>query len=98
MSLLPLRTANNISILRAQFDINDEEIIEAIFNIEKTGTTLNTHHFEALLNCIPSEEEAASLRAHKGPITDLVPIDQFVLTLISVPRLAEKLRAFIFLG
>eukprot|EP01125_Pyxidicula_operculata_P023293 TRINITY_DN99_c2_g5_i1.p1 TRINITY_DN99_c2_g5~~TRINITY_DN99_c2_g5_i1.p1 ORF type:complete len:1185 (-),score=353.67 TRINITY_DN99_c2_g5_i1:433-3936(-) len=96
ISFLPLRLANNISILRSQFKISDEEILKQLFDIDSGSETLQTHHFEAILGCIPDDlEQVSSLIEYNGPLDDLDKPDRFLLTLLSVRNVKDKIKCLI---
>eukprot|EP01126_Amoeba_proteus_P062739 TRINITY_DN8577_c0_g2_i22.p1 TRINITY_DN8577_c0_g2~~TRINITY_DN8577_c0_g2_i22.p1 ORF type:complete len:1138 (-),score=251.32 TRINITY_DN8577_c0_g2_i22:249-3161(-) len=97
ISLLPLPVANAISIWRAQFPhVDDQAIIQDIFDIENSAGTIFTYHFEALLSAIPKEADLVQLRKYKGSLENLQRPDQFLITLLQVPRLSQKLSNLIF--
>jgi hypothetical protein len=52
-----MRISNNISILRKQFKVTDYELIRNAFDIERSAGSMDTHHYEALLGCVPTEQQ-----------------------------------------
>eukprot|EP01126_Amoeba_proteus_P062676 TRINITY_DN8567_c0_g1_i7.p1 TRINITY_DN8567_c0_g1~~TRINITY_DN8567_c0_g1_i7.p1 ORF type:complete len:1089 (-),score=258.35 TRINITY_DN8567_c0_g1_i7:321-3587(-) len=97
ISLLPLPVANSISVWRAQFPhMDDEAIIQDIFDIENSAGTIFTYHFEALLSAIPKDADLVQLKKYRGNITNLEKPDQFLMNLLKVPRLTQKLSNLIF--
>lgn len=55
VQLLPQAKSNQISILRKQFKVTDYELIRQIFDVEKSAGIMQTNHFEALLQCVPTD-------------------------------------------
>jgi len=96
-SFLPVGAANTVMILREQFKTftSPDELVKHLFSSE--GLTSNeTYHFEALLTCIPTDSELDEILAYKDSPTDLDIADQFVLALVRVPDIRQKLRSLIF--
>ena len=45
----------------------------------------------------PKEDEVKALQAYTGPVNELTPPEQFLLTLSKVPRLLDKINLLILI-
>jgi len=96
VQLLPMRISNNISILRKQFKVTDYELIRNAFDISKSSGAFDTHHYEALLGCVPTEKQMEPLLKFRGAFDELDAPEQFALQLWEVPNVKEKLKSLVF--
>jgi hypothetical protein len=81
------------SMLRLKhFKMSSEEIKTAILEMDETK--LNLESVESLKMLAPTQEEAAVILAYSGDVERLGPVEKFLLTLMSIPSLPTRLKAF----
>jgi len=75
----------------------EEAIINRLFDINNTTSEkFNSIQYESLLACIPPDEQLAPLLSYDGPIQELDKAEKFVLGLVKIPNIKEKLLTLIF--
>ena len=90
-----LTRANNISIMLKLFE--DFEGPSGIRQAILEGSQkLTERHLEQLLQMIPKPQELESIKNFPSKPSDLLPPEQFLFTMATVPRLQRKLVSLLF--
>ncbi|KAL6046271.1 WH2 domain-containing protein [Balamuthia mandrillaris] len=98
--LLPLQRVNNIAILLSQFKTTQDKIQEAIWQMDEDMLCID--RVKALKYIAPKEEEIELLMGYAHPQQDstdddkLGPAERFLLKLMEIPRLNERLDTFLW--
>eukprot|EP00890_Picochlorum_soloecismus_P003774 jgi/Picsp_1/4398/NSC_01904-R1_gtpase effector dia diaphanous len=90
-----LTRANNISIMLKLFDNfgGSSGIKRAIL---EGSQKLTERHLEQLLQMVPKPQELEMIKKFPSKPSDLLPPEQFLFTMATVPRLQRKIGALLF--
>lgn len=96
MELLNLQRVNNIGILLSQFKVPLEEVIGAIWRMDESALSLE--NLKALRYIAPKDDEIKILRTVVGKLdmSLLTKAERFLLMLVEVPRLSQRLESFLW--
>ena len=64
---------------------------------EYTPSLTNMQQLENILTCLPTEEERRGLLQYNGSWEGLSPCERFMLSVLHIPHLQERLHAVMFL-
>lgn len=91
VTLLDPKRANNCAIMLSRFkDINYKQLCDAIMRIDEK--ILTPDNATALLDYIPTKEEAKLLTEYEGPKEKLTSAEKYFLELLKIPFFEERLR------
>eukprot|EP01088_Endostelium_zonatum_P003296 TRINITY_DN14505_c0_g1_i1.p1 TRINITY_DN14505_c0_g1~~TRINITY_DN14505_c0_g1_i1.p1 ORF type:complete len:1444 (-),score=545.59 TRINITY_DN14505_c0_g1_i1:103-4434(-) len=94
-SILDLQRANNIGILLAKFtQYSHADIRSAILNCDERILSLD--NCRSLVKVVPNKDELEAFAAFKGDKSKLGAAEKFVMVIMDIPRLKERLESFIY--
>ena len=94
-TILDLQRANNIGVLLAKFNAYSyADIKAAILQCDEKILTLD--NCRSLVKVVPTKEERDDFAKFKGDKNRLGAAEKFMLAIIDVPRLKERLESFIY--
>lgn len=100
VEILPIQTANYISIIRTHFGtMSDSDVINRILDVGDDNTSTKGFSAEELLalkKCVPSDEMVETLTKYDGDPQELREAEKFALNLLSIENVAEKLQSLYF--
>ncbi|ESO06680.1 hypothetical protein HELRODRAFT_155739 [Helobdella robusta] len=99
LSLLESNRLRNVAITRRKIEIRDDEIVKAINTIDLQKLTLE--RVEILIRVMPNEQETKLFKEYekdKKPLDMLSDEDRFMIYLMKVERLPQKLMIMSFIG
>jgi hypothetical protein len=95
VGILDAKRANNCGIMLSRFkDINYKQLCDAIMRIDEK--ILTPDNATALLDYIPTKEEAKALTEYQGPKEKLTSAEKYFLELLKIPFIEERLRCIHF--
>ena len=94
VSLLDLSRANNMSIMLARMRLSYSEIKRAILELD--DQTLSIDNLKSLKQYVPAFEEIQLVRNYDGDISKLGNAEKYVLEVMDIPRLNQRLESMIF--
>jgi len=92
ITVLDGKRNQNLSILIARFKITYEEVRKAIIDLDDEFLVPDT--VNALKQAAPTPEEIELLKEFSGDKDSLAKPDRFLMTIMDVPRLANRLGCF----
>ena len=96
VSLIDPKRSLNISIQLAGIRMPFRQIKEALLKMD--DTTLGVDQLNILALAVPTTEEMTLLRNYKGDRAELATVEQYFLQVMPIPRLTQRINAFIFKG
>ncbi|KAK2180878.1 hypothetical protein NP493_421g02041 [Ridgeia piscesae] len=99
VSLLDPNRIRNVAITRRKIDFTNEQLIRAINSLDLK--TLSLEKVEILQRVIPNDQEIKLYRDYerdKKPIDILSDEDKFMISLLKVERLSQKLHIMSYIG
>ncbi|KAJ5075930.1 protein diaphanous [Anaeramoeba ignava] len=94
IQLIDGKKSTNIALVLPSFKMSNEEIKIAIFEVDENKLT--EHNISTLQSSIPTDEEMESLKNFEGDKNDLFESEQFLLEIIQVPRLKQRIESMFF--
>jgi len=98
-TLLETNRMRNVAITRRKIEVSNDEIVRAINVLDLN--TLSLDRVEILLRVSPNDQETKAFREYerdKKPIDVLSDEDKFMLNLMKIERLNQKLLIMSFIG
>ncbi|KAI0214437.1 Formin-like protein [Lamellibrachia satsuma] len=99
VSLLDPNRLRNVAITRRKIDFSNEQLIRSINSLDLK--TLSLERVEILLRIIPNDQEMKLYRDYerdKKPVDVLSEEDKFMISLMKVERLSQKLHIMSYIG
>eukprot|EP01023_Acetabularia_acetabulum_P015347 TRINITY_DN1742_c0_g1_i5.p1 TRINITY_DN1742_c0_g1~~TRINITY_DN1742_c0_g1_i5.p1 ORF type:complete len:638 (+),score=97.84 TRINITY_DN1742_c0_g1_i5:146-2059(+) len=95
---LALKRAQTIEIVLKSFKMSQAQICEGVCRLtSEQGSILSDSQIQELLKCMPNEDEEKSLQAIVRKSLS-GPAERFLLLLMSVPYVQERLKFGLFVG
>lgn len=98
-SLMDPNRHRNAAIVRKKIDMSDQKIVAAITNFDLRAFGLDA--VDLLQHIIPNEQETKAFNSYIAdgkPVAELSEIDQFMMKLVQVERLAQKLSIMSYIA
>lgn len=92
--IIDLKRSHNISIQLSGIKLPFEAIKSALLNMDEH--VLSVEHLEMLSQAVPTSAEVEKLIAFPGEIGTLGLVERYFLEIIPIPRLEQRMKAFIF--
>lgn len=105
-SVLPLHRVNTVGVLLARLRLSPPQARQALLwavgerDPDHGGLParpLAEDDIASLLQCLPTPGERQRLAAFTGPASALTPAEQFMLSVMDIPALQERLHSAIFM-
>lgn len=93
-NMLDLKRSNNICIMLSQFKMSPIAIKNAILAMDEQ--ILTTERLTQMIKNAPTAEEQEVLEAYKGDIGVLGKAEQFLIQILKVPRVTDRLKLLLF--
>ncbi|KAI9298202.1 FH2-domain-containing protein [Neoconidiobolus thromboides FSU 785] len=94
ITLLDFNRANNIAIALARMKMPFPAIRLAILEIN--DTRLSIDNLRSLENIAPTQDEIKIVKSYNGTIETLGTAEKYMLQILDIPRLSERLNCMIF--
>eukprot|EP01127_Copromyxa_protea_P019166 TRINITY_DN6150_c0_g1_i1.p1 TRINITY_DN6150_c0_g1~~TRINITY_DN6150_c0_g1_i1.p1 ORF type:complete len:1174 (-),score=216.91 TRINITY_DN6150_c0_g1_i1:67-3513(-) len=92
--LLPPKRTNHIQIVTRGLKLSPEQVYDAISNLKFSHFPLST--LEGIKSIMPTKEEIQIFKNYDGDTSVLGSAEKFMLQLINIPEIEEKMTAIVF--
>ncbi|XP_024915519.1 formin-like protein 13 [Cynoglossus semilaevis] len=89
--LLDKKIAHNFNIFLKSFPVLPGELKDKLFILNKDDGGLSDEHIMSLKRYVPTIEDVDMYKSHKGPVTDLHIVDQYMMEMCNIPYLDAQL-------
>eukprot|EP01096_Ripella_sp_DP13-Kostka_P013863 TRINITY_DN6107_c0_g1_i1.p1 TRINITY_DN6107_c0_g1~~TRINITY_DN6107_c0_g1_i1.p1 ORF type:complete len:508 (+),score=280.38 TRINITY_DN6107_c0_g1_i1:1-1524(+) len=93
-NMLDLKRSNNICIMLSHLKMSPAAVRNAILSMDEQVLTIE--RLNQLIKNAPTSEEQELLEAYKGDISELGKAEQFLIQILKVPRVTERLKLLLF--
>uniref|UniRef100_A0A3Q2E124 Formin-like protein 13 n=1 Tax=Cyprinodon variegatus TaxID=28743 RepID=A0A3Q2E124_CYPVA len=97
--LLNQKIAHNFNIFLKSFPVQPEELKDKLFIINEEEGGLSDEHITSLRRYVPTQDDVEMYKSHKGPVSELHIVDQYMMELINQKiRMCQQLyncRSFV---
>ena len=90
VTLIKMKRANNIAITLSRFKMTNEQLRAIILGVQLDK--LDADGWEALIRCVPEDEELEVLGCYEGDLAVLGRTEQFFLSIADIPRVVLRLE------
>ncbi|EGC31207.1 hypothetical protein DICPUDRAFT_156963 [Dictyostelium purpureum] len=88
------KKANNCAIMLQHFKLSNTELKKMQINMDEKVLPLESANY--LLQFVPSKEDIEAIKEYGGDPSSLGPAEQYMLTVMDIPKLEIRLRSHIF--
>uniref|UniRef100_A0A8C7ZJJ7 Uncharacterized protein n=1 Tax=Oryzias sinensis TaxID=183150 RepID=A0A8C7ZJJ7_9TELE len=85
------KIAHNFNIFLKSFPVQPWELKDKLFIIDEKDGGLSDEHIASLRRYVPTMDDVEMYKSHKGPVTELHIVDQYMMEMCNVPYLSAQL-------
>ncbi|KAJ0064811.1 hypothetical protein NL108_015587, partial [Boleophthalmus pectinirostris] len=89
--MLNHKIAHNFNIFLKSFPVGPGELKDRLFIVKKEDGGLSDEHITALRRYVPTIDDVEMYRSHKGPVSELHVVDQYMMEMCNIPYLSVQL-------
>ncbi|XP_069566985.1 uncharacterized protein [Brachyistius frenatus] len=89
--LLNQKIAHNFNIFLKSFPVLPGELKDKLFIVNEEDGGLSDEHITSLRRYVPTVDDVEMYKSHKGPVTELHIVDQYMLEMCNIPCLSTQL-------
>lgn len=89
--MLNQKIAHNFSIFLKSFPVQPGELKDKLFIINEEDGGLSDEHITSLRRYVPTMDDVEMYKSHKGPVTELHVVDQYMMEMCNIPCLSTQL-------
>lgn len=89
--MLNQKIAHNFNIFLKSFPVQPGELKDKLFVINEEDGGLSDEHITSLRRYIPTLDDVEMYKSHKGPVTELHVVDQYMMEMCNIPYLSTQL-------
>ncbi|XP_033485506.1 uncharacterized protein LOC117258589 [Epinephelus lanceolatus] len=89
--MLNQKIAHNFNIFLKSFPVQPGELKDKLFIINEEDGGLSDEHITSLRRYVPTLEDVEKYKSHKGPVTELHIVDQYMMEMCNIPCLSTQL-------
>lgn len=89
--MLNEKIAHNFNIFLKSFPVQPGELKDKLFVINEEDGGLSDEHITSLRRYVPTMEDVEMYKSHKGPVTELHIVDQYMMEMCNIPYLSTQL-------
>lgn len=89
--MLNQKIAHNFNIFLKSFPVQPGELKDKLFIINEEDGGLSDEHITSLRRYVPTMDDVEMYKSHKGPVTELHIVDQYMMEMCSIPYLSTQL-------
>ncbi|KAM9351041.1 uncharacterized protein ABDE67_008339 [Symphorus nematophorus] len=89
--MLNEKIAHNFNIFLKSFPVQPGELKDKLFIINEEDGGLSDEHITSLRRYVPTLEDVEMYKSHKGPVTELHIVDQYMMEMCNIPYLSTQL-------
>lgn len=89
--MLNQKVAHNFGIFLKSFPVSPEELKHRLFIVNEDDGGLSDEHITSLRRYVPTIDDVEMYKSHKGPVTELHIVDQYMMEMCNIPFLSSQL-------
>ncbi|XP_042348462.1 formin-like protein 13 [Plectropomus leopardus] len=89
--MLNQKIAHNFNIFLKSFPVQPGELKDKLFIINEEDGGLSDEHITSLRRYVPTMDDVEMYKSHKGPVTELHIVDQYMMEMCNIPCLSIQL-------
>uniref|UniRef100_A0AAV2LZ94 Uncharacterized protein n=1 Tax=Knipowitschia caucasica TaxID=637954 RepID=A0AAV2LZ94_KNICA len=89
--MLNQKVAHNFSIFLKSFPVSPGELKDRLFIVKEVDGGLSDEHITALRRYVPTIDDVEMYKSHKGPVSELHVVDQYMMEMCNIPYLSVQL-------
>ncbi|KAM4736743.1 uncharacterized protein FYW61_004408 [Anableps anableps] len=95
--MLNQKIAHNFNIFLKSFPVQPGELKDKLFIINEEDGGLSDEHITSLRRYIPTLDDVEMYKSHKGPVSELHIVDQYMMEMCNIPYLSTQLDLLLML-
>ncbi|KAK1898908.1 Formin-H [Dissostichus eleginoides] len=95
--MLNQKIAHNFNIFLKSFPVLPGELKDKLFVINEEDGGLSDGHITSLRRYVPTLDDVEMYKSHKGPVTALHIVDQYMMEMCNIPCLSTQLELLLTL-
>ncbi|XP_072222932.1 uncharacterized protein [Leuresthes tenuis] len=89
--MLNQKIAHNFNIFLKSFPVQPGELKDKLFIINEEDGGLSDEHISSLRRYVPTMDDVEMYKSHKGPVSELHIVDQYMMEMCNIPHLSAQL-------
>ncbi|XP_028265570.1 formin-like protein 13 [Parambassis ranga] len=89
--MLNQKIAHNFNIFLKSFPVHPGELKDKLFILNEEDGGLSDEHITSLRRYVPTADDVEMYKSHKGPVTELHIVDQYMMEMCNIPYLSTQL-------
>ncbi|KAM6982012.1 uncharacterized protein LKV04_012709 [Tautogolabrus adspersus] len=89
--ILNEKIAHNFNIFLKSFPVQPGELKDKLFIVNEEDGGLSDEHITSLRRYVPTMDDVEKYKSHKGPVSELHIVDQFMMEMCNIPHLSTQL-------
>ncbi|KAM7411270.1 hypothetical protein PAMA_021318 [Pampus argenteus] len=89
--MLNQKIAHNFNIFLKSFPVHPGELKDKLFIVNEEDGGLSDEHITSLRRYVPTTDDVEMYKSHKGPVTELHIVDQYMMEMCNIPYLNTQL-------
>ncbi|XP_035997675.1 formin-like protein 13 [Fundulus heteroclitus] len=89
--MLNQKIAHNFNIFLKSFPVRPGELKDKLFIINEEDGGLSDEHITSLRRYVPTVDDVEMYKSHKGPVSELHIVDQYMMEMCNIPYLSAQL-------
>ncbi|XP_059189033.1 uncharacterized protein LOC131971541 [Centropristis striata] len=89
--MLNEKVAHNFNIFLKSFPVQPGELKDKLFIVNEEDGGLSDEHITSLRRYVPTLDDVEMYKSHKGPVTELHIVDQYMMEMCNIPCLSTQL-------
>ncbi|XP_032377105.1 formin-like protein 13 [Etheostoma spectabile] len=95
--MLNRKIAHNFNIFLKSFPVKPGELKDKLFIVDEEDGGLSDEHITSLRRYVPTLDDVEMYKSHKGPVTELHIVDQYMMEMCNIPCLNAQLDLLLIL-
>ncbi|XP_040914790.1 formin-like protein 13 [Toxotes jaculatrix] len=95
--MLNQKIAHNFNIFLKSFPVLPGELKDKLFIVNEEDGGLSDEHITSLRRYVPTVDDVEMYKSHKGPVTELHIVDQYMMEMCNIPHLSTQLDLLLIL-
>ncbi|XP_042264119.1 formin-like protein 13 isoform X1 [Thunnus maccoyii] len=89
--MLNQKIAHNFNIFLKSFPVQPGELKDKLFIVNEEDGGLSDEHITSLRRYVPTVDDVEMYKSHKGPVTELHIVDQYMMEMCNITYLSTQL-------
>ncbi|XP_068191975.1 uncharacterized protein [Antennarius striatus] len=89
--MLSEKVAHNFNIFLKSFPVQPGELKDKLFVVSEGDGGLSDEHISTLRRYVPTVDDIEMYKSHRGPVTELHIVDQYMMEMCHIPSLSSQL-------